>query len=87
MDVLEPHFGRLKHVFTESQDFQVLKKEHSQFLSTLEKELFLTSDLLQKRLQLALESCTQSGQAMKEMAWEQHSWSATERKLDSIAMV
>ena len=87
MDVLEPHFGRLMGVFIDSQDFQLLQKEHSQFLSELEKKLFLTSDLLQKRLELALDSCTQTGQAMKEMAWEQHSWSMTERKLDSIAKV
>ncbi len=87
MDVLEPQFGRLKTVFMESQDFQFLQKEHSQFLPELEKKLFLTSDLLQKRLELALDSCTQTGQAMKEMAWEQHSWSMTERNLDSIAKV
>lgn len=87
MDVLEPHFDHLKRVFTESQDFQLLQREHGQFLSALEKKLFLTSDLLQKRLELALDSCTQTGQAMKEMSWERHSWSSTERKLDSIAKV
>ncbi len=87
MDVLEPHFNHLKTIFTEAQDFQRLQKEHAQFLSTLEKKLFLNSELLQKRLELALESCTQTGQAMKEMEWDQSSWSGTERRMDFIAKV